>query len=110
MLMGIPIKLYEKTVTGYNDMREPIYTETAETIGNVLVAPVSSEEVIQDLDLYGIKTVYQLAIPKGDNHDWKNKKVLFFNQVWQTVGEPLEGIESLIPLGWNKKVKVAKYE
>ncbi|HHJ8372345.1 hypothetical protein [Streptococcus pyogenes] len=54
--------------------------------------------------------VYTLAIPKGDNHDWGDKEVRFFGEKWRTVGLALEGIEELIPLEWNKKVMVERYE
>ena len=61
-------------------------------------------------DLYGKKAVYTLAIPKGDTHDWIDARVRFFNQEWQAFGFPLEGMEANIPLNWNKKVMVERYE
>lgn len=54
--------------------------------------------------------VNTLAIPKGDAHEWENKEVRFFNKRWKIFGIPLEGIEDLIPLEWNKKVMVERYE
>ena len=69
----------------------------------------SGEEVLETLNLTGRKAVYQLGIPKGDGHDWEGKRVAFFDQSWRVIGIPLEGQEELIPLGWNKKVKVERY-
>ena len=43
-------------------------------------------------------------------HDWTDTKVEFFGKTWKTVGEPVEGIEENIPLRWNKKVVVERYE
>ena len=55
--------------------------------------------------------VYQLGIPKGDNHDWTaGKKVRFFDADWRIIGIPQEGIEIMIPLSWNKQVQVERYE
>lgn len=76
----------------------------------MLISPTSSDDVVNQLDLTGRKAVYTLAIPKGDTHNWENKEVKFFNQRWKTFGIPLEGIEHLIPLDWNKKVMVERYE
>ena len=51
-----------------------------------------------------------MGIPKGDENNWENKEVLFFGKKWRTIGIAQQGIESLIPLDWNKKVMVERYE
>ena len=110
MLTGITVTLYDKTQTGTDPLGAPIYEETPIQIEDVLVAPTSSQEILDATNLYGKKAVYTLAIPKGDTHEWENRKVSFFGQDWKTFGIPLEGIECDIPLRWNKKVTVEKYE
>lgn len=87
-----------------------ITTEKSTTVENVLVAPLTSEELINELNLTGRKIAYQLAIPKGDNHDWENAEVEFFEERFRTVGSPTRGIEEMIPLDWNMKVKVERIE
>lgn len=87
-----------------------ITTETTTTVDGVLVAPVSSDDVVNTLNLTGKKAVYQLAIPKGDTNTWENAKVEFFGKTWRTIGIPQEGIEGNIPLKWNKKIQVEIYE
>ncbi len=110
-MKGITVTLYDRTETDVNQLNEPIYTTTAVNVENVLVAPMSSEEVLQTYTLTGRKAVYQLGIPKGDTHEWTaGKTVEFFGQTWRIIGAPEEGIEELIPLSWNKKVRVEKYE
>ena len=76
---------------------------------NVLISPTSTDDVTSQMNLTGRKAEYTLAIPKGDTHDWENKEVLFFGKRWKTFGIPLEGIEEMIPLSWNKKVMVERY-
>ena len=61
------------------------------------------------IDLTGKKVVYQLAIPKGDNHVWEDQRITFFGSDWHVVGFETEGIDDLIPLLWNKKVQVERY-
>lgn len=108
---GIMVTLYDRTETGTDALNHPIYTETAVTVDNVLVAPMSDEEVLQTYTLTGRRAVYQMGIPKGDTHDWTaGKKVNFFGENWRIIGLPQEGIEKLIPLSWNKKVRVERYE
>jgi hypothetical protein len=65
--------------------------------------------VISELSLNGKKALYQLAIPKGDTHQWEDAEVEFFGERWKTVGYPTMGIEEMIPLDWNKKVLVERY-
>ena len=108
VLRGIPVKLYVKTKTGEDPAGGPIYTETEVQVDNVLVHP-STEQAIQDipdtLNLTGRKARYDLAIPKEDTHDWTNVRVSFFGQDFRTVGSPVQGIDDLVPLDWNKKVR-----
>ncbi len=87
-----------------------ITTEESTTVDNVLVAPLTSEELINELNLTGRKIAYQLAIPKGDTHNWENAEVEFFEERFRTVGSPTRGIEEMIPLDWNMKVKVERIE
>lgn len=38
------------------------------------------------------------------------KEGKFFGADWKVIAIPTEGIEELIPLDWNKKVQVERYE
>ena len=109
MLSGVPVTLYTVTQTGTDDFNRPIYAETAVTVNDVLIAPLSDTEILDTVNLTGKKAVYQLGIPKGDTHDWENRRVSFFGKDWRVIGHPTEGIEAMIPLRWNKKVRVESY-
>lgn len=108
-IKGITIILIDKVKTGIDPFGNPIYEDQEIEIENVLVSPTSSDDIVNQLTLTGKKAVYTLAIPKGDTNDWENKEAKFFGQRWRTFGFPIEGIESLIPLDWNKKVMVERY-
>lgn len=110
MIKGITVKLYEETKVGYDGFGQPIFEETPVEVENVLVTPTTSEDLVTEQDLYGKTSVYTLAIPKGDDHNWKNKRVEFFGQIFRTFDDPIKGIDDLIPLDWNTKVKVERYE
>lgn len=109
ILKGTTIRLYDKKQTGTDGFNRPIYEEIPVEIDNVLIAPATTDDVLTQNNLSGKEVVYSLAIPKGDTHVWENRTVEFFGKRWETVGIPLEGIEELIPLGWNKKVTVKRY-
>lgn len=107
---GITVTLYEVVKVGEDDFNQDIYKETPTEVENVLVTPSSQSEILDSVNLYGKKAVYTLAIPKGDTHDWEDRRVDFMGESWRAFGIPSEGIDSLIPLDWNKKVTVERYE
>lgn len=109
-LKGITVTLLGETVKGKDPFGKEIIEESEINIENVLVAPATTDDIKNQLNIDGKKIEYTLAIPKDDTNDWTDKKVIFFGQTWHTVGIPLEGISDLIPLEWNRKVTVERYE
>src|SRR5690606_10442481 len=110
MIKGITVTLITKKEVGRDPFNRPIYEDVEIEVDNVLVSPVSTEDIVHTLELTGKKAVYTLAVPKGDENDWEDAEVIFFGQRWRTIGFPTEGIDHLIPLDWNKKVMVERYE
>lgn len=110
LIHGITINLYTKTQTGTDAFNRPTYTETAIPVDNVIIEPMSDTEILDALNLTGRKATYRLCLPKGDQHDWIDKTVEFFGHRWHTIGEPLEWQEDMVPLQWNKKVRVERID
>lgn len=107
---GITIQLYEQVQTGVDAFNRPIYTEAAVDVDDVLIGEPSTQDIVDELNLSGRKLAYTLAIPKGDTRTWEGRKVGFFGDTFCVIGKPTQGIEENIPLRWNKKVKVERYE
>ena len=108
MLRGITVTLYERTQTGTDDFNRPVFSETAVEVENVLVAPMSETEILDTLNLTGRRAVYQLGIPKGDAHSWQGNRVSFWGETFRVIGDEQKGIEEMIPLEWNKKIRVER--
>ena len=109
-IRGIPVKLSVRTQKGIDDFNRPIYETSQVVVENVLVGEPSAEDVVNELNLSGKRIAYVLAIPKGDTHIWENTEVEFWGMTFKTVGIPTQGNDDNIPLKWNKKVKVERYE
>jgi hypothetical protein len=109
-IKGITVTLINKREIGKDPFGNPIYEDVEIEVDNVLVSPVSTEDIVHTLELTGKKAVYTLAIPKGDENDWEDAEVIFFGERWRTFGFATQGIEHLIPGDWNKKVMVERYE
>ena len=110
-ITGITVQIVSRPQIGTNPFGEPVYgPELLTDVENVLVAPTSDTDILSNTDLTGGKAVYTLAIPKGDTHEWTDAIIDFFGERWRAIGIPTEGIEANIPLSWNKKVTVERYE
>lgn len=116
-IKGTTVKLYEEKVIGYDSLNAPIYEETPVEVDNVLVGEPSTDDITSSTSLYGKKISFMMAIPKGDTHDWVNKKVEWtdaygITHKCMTFGYPITGIESNIPsqLPWHMKVRCESYE
>ncbi|MBO5569212.1 MAG: hypothetical protein J6A79_09835 [Clostridia bacterium] len=113
MLRGITVTLWERTENGVDAFNHPRYDETPVTVKNVLVTPAgeTGSELLDATDLVSREADYTLAIPKGDAHRWETGcRVEFFGDSFRIIGKPTKGIEALIPLSWNMKVRVQRIE
>ncbi len=110
MIKGITVTLINKKQVGTDPFDEPVYEDVPIEVENVLISPTSTDDIVNQLDLTGKKAVYTLAIPKNDENNWEDAEVFFFGKRWRTFGIPTQGIDHLIPLEWNKKVMVERYE
>ena len=110
MIKGITVTLHAFKTTGTDGFNRPITETTDVTVDNVLIGEPSAEDITDTLNLTCKKLAYTLAIPKGDKNTWAGNTVDFFGETFRVIGKPTQGIESNIPLFWNKKVKVERIE
>lgn len=85
-------------------------------VDNVLVGEPSTDDITTSTQMFGKTIQYMLGIPKGDTHDWVNKKVSWtdsygIEHTVMTFGFPITGIEANIPaqLPWHMKVRCEAY-
>lgn len=121
MIRGITVTLYERTqkivdnVPVVDAFRAPVYVETPVQVSNVLVGQPTADDVVDATDLYGKRILYMLGIPKGDTHNWQDRRVSWTDARGQTVtvqtfGFPIMGIEGNVPGPWHMKVRCGAYE
>ncbi len=114
MIKGTTVLLYEQTKTGEDPFGAPIYTEKAVSVPDVLIGEPSTDDITTSTQLYGKTIRFMLGIPKGDKHDWRDKKVAWMDaygirHTVKTFGFPITGIEANIPLRWHMKVRCEEY-
>lgn len=115
-LQGTTVILYDEVQTGTDPMGAPIIEVEPVEVENVLVGEPSTDDITSSTQMFGKKIEYMLGIPKGDEHDWTNKKVSWTDSYGNehtvmTFGFPITGIEANIPsqLPWHKKVRCEAY-
>ena len=108
-IKGQTILLFDRVETSVDAFNAPVYTEKPIEVENILICPVSTQDIVDGLQLYGKHAVYELHIPKEDAHSWENRTVEFYSQKWKTFGTVLQWMEQLTPGPWNRKVKVERY-
>lgn len=112
-LHGVQVILLARAQTDTDSLGRPVYTTEPVIIDNVLVGQPSTEDITSSTNLSGHKIHYVLGLPKGDDHTWDNTDVILptpWSCKCRVVGAPIEGIESNIPLLWNRKVLLERYE
>lgn len=114
-MRGITVTLFTETQTGTDPFGAPVCTETQATVDNVLVGEPSTDDITTSTDLYGKRIDYMLGIPKGDTHDWQDKKVSWTDAYGRTItcrtfGFPITGIEAMVPTPWHMKVRCHRIE
>ena len=112
-MKGITVVLTVREQTGTDGFGQPVFKETPKEVEGVLVGEPSTEDIENNMTMYGKRTAYTLAIPKGNTDSWEDTKVTLpapFAGTYNTIGSATAGIEDNIPLRWNKKVHLERVE
>lgn len=113
-MRGVTVTLYEKVATSPDPFNAATYRETPVTVENVLVGEPSTDDITNATEMYGKKLSCMLGIPKGDTHDWVDKRVEWTDAYGithrlKTFGFPITGIEANVPTRWHMKVRCEEY-
>lgn len=114
-MRGQTVTLFDQVRIGETEFGEPIFQEEPIEVHDVLIGEPSADDAATSVNLLGRKIDFMLGIPKGDTHDWENKRVSWVDaygreMVVKTVGIPITGIEANIPTRWHMKVRCERYD
>lgn len=113
-MRGITVTLYETEEIGRDAINQPILEEKPVEVENVLIGEPSTDDYTSSVSMYGKHISFMLGIPKGDTHDWEDKRVTWTDaqgklQTVKTFGYPIMGVEANIPGPWHMKVRCERY-
>lgn len=113
-MRGLTVSLRVRTLAGTDSSGGPVWTDTFETVDNVLIGEPGAEGISDDAGIYGRRQVFLLGIPKGDVHNWMNRHVSWTGPQGTvygiTFGFPITGVERLIPTPWHMKVRCVRID
>lgn len=99
----VQVKTFEKT--GQDPFGAPILTERVEAVGNVLVQPGASADVVESNRPSGVNVRYTLQFPKTFTGDLEGAKVNVRGIWLDVVGRPDRFADNLCPTDWNMTVE-----
>lgn len=65
MMIGEAVSVLRRSQSGIDEMGDPIFEWTGESVQNVLVRPLSGSDMSDQLHPSGVKVEYSLAFPKS---------------------------------------------
>lgn len=110
LIKGMDVVLINLIETTLDPFGNPTYEEEETTVKNVLVAPLTADDLVSGLDLDGTKAVYKIGIPKGDTHTWEHQIVVLWGERYKVMSPAYRGIEANIPTPWHHIYYVERYE
>lgn len=98
------VKTFEATGDA-DEYNEATYTETLETVENVLVAPSTSQDIGEDRPL-GAQKGFSLCFPKSYGRPLENAEVQVRGEWYRVVGSSDVYDPAICPTDWNMTAEV----
>ena len=108
MIRGTDVAVIRRTVDSRDDMGEPVFSESRETVGNVLVAPSSTDEMDETNRMFGITCDLTLHFPKSYTASLEGCAVDVGGTLYRVLGDPQPYMVGNTPTPWNRAAKVAR--
>lgn len=98
------VTMLSRTLTGYDDFKEPIWEDIETDVSDVLVAPGNTSDLTGNTRTDGDTVVFTLYFPASYIENLRNTRIRVRGSIYRTVGDPQPYTGS--PLKWNRVVTV----
>lgn len=110
MIRGTQVTVIFKTADSVDDMNMPVYSESRETVEDVLVGPSSTDDTPGGQRQAGDRTEIALYFPKTFTRSLRGCEVEAVGKTWRVLGNPQPYMDVNTPTRWNRKAIVALVE
>ncbi|MBQ9002192.1 MAG: hypothetical protein IJ087_10095 [Eggerthellaceae bacterium] len=108
MISGMSVSVLRRVMSGRDEMGEPVFATSTETVGNVLVAPSSTDEMDETNRAFGVTCELTLHFPKSYTASLEGCAVEVRGVEYRVLGDPQPYMPENTPTPWNRSVKVAR--
>ena len=108
MLRGADVLLTRRTMTGRDDMGEPVFEETAETVHNVLWHESTTDEIDESNRMFGVTCDLSLDFPKTFTGSLEGCSVNVGGTEYRILGDPKGYMPENCPTPWNRSAKAVR--
>jgi len=127
MIRGTSITVVHRTMTGRDDMGEPVFTTWRDTVGNVLITPSSTDEMDESNRMFGVTCDLTLHFPKSYTASLEGCTVILpppygdavptttttttgqgTERAYRVLGDPKPYMPDNTPTPWNRNAMVVR--
>lgn len=106
---GEAVIVYDREITGYNDLNEAVYDWLEQERLCALVAPSQTQDLKEERP-EGIKTTLTLYFPSTYTDSLAHKRIDVRGQMYAVVGDPIAYDQNIVPGAYNRVVEVVRVE
>ena len=108
MIRGTDVQVVRRTQTATDEMGEPIFATTVETVHNVLWHPATTDEIDETVRMYGVSCEISLDFPKDYGQPLEGCSVRVDGREFRVLGDPLPYMAANTPTPWHRTVRAAR--
>lgn len=112
MIRGTNVTVLRRVLSGRDEMGEPVFATSTETVGNVLIAPSNTDEMDETNRAFGVTCELTLHFPKTYTAGLEGCAVVlpapWDKGEYRVIGDPRPYMEANTPTPWNRAAKVAR--
>lgn len=107
--MGTSVEVVRRVVGSTDRFGDATYTETTETVDNVLIAPGFTSEFDADRP-EGVSVAYTLHFPKTYTAELGGAYVVIDGERYRVIGKPKAYMGANTPTPWDRPCEVEKVD
>lgn len=108
MIRGTDVVVTKRSVTGRDEMGEPVFSEAEETVANVLAAPSSTDEMDETNRAFGVVCEMTFHFPKSYTASLEGCRVRWGGREYRVIGDPQPYMDENTPTPWNRAAKAVR--
>lgn len=108
MIRGTDVVVTKRSVTGRDEMGEPVFETASEVVPNVLWHEASTDEMAESNRMFGVTCDLSLDFPKSYAESLEGASVTVNGRGYRVLGDPQGYMPENTPTPWNRHVMAVR--